>query len=73
MARKNHKRDRGRRDRLDLLPPFAMTGMNFPTQSNYLVPPNVWSPMADTKSDVLGSYTGIAKDGEKPVQDVDDL
>jgi len=24
-------------------------------------------------SDVLGSYTGRAKDGEQPVQDADDL
>jgi len=24
-------------------------------------------------SDVLGSYTGLTKDGERPVQDADDL
>lgn len=24
-------------------------------------------------SDVMGSYTGITEDGEKPVQDADDL
>lgn len=24
-------------------------------------------------TDVLGSYTGMAEDGERPVQDVDDL
>lgn len=24
-------------------------------------------------SDVLGSYTGVPEDGEKPVQDADDL
>lgn len=25
------------------------------------------------KSDVLGSYTGVAADGSKPTQDADDL
>lgn len=24
-------------------------------------------------SDILGSYTGVAADGEKPIQDADDL
>ena len=31
-------------------------------------------PMHGEKiSDVLGSYTGMTRDGEKPVQDADDL
>ena len=35
----------------------------------------IWSPDDDgiINSDVLGSYTGTGIDGEKPVQDADDL
>ena len=28
---------------------------------------------AEIPSDVLGSYTGMAKDGSRPIQDADDL
>ena len=28
---------------------------------------------AEVQSDVLGSYTGLTEDGDRPVQDADDL
>ncbi len=31
------------------------------------------SEHSDFPSDVLGSYTGLTADGERPVQDADDL
>ena len=36
-----------------------------------LGPENLNNPMIRT--DPFGSYTGLTKDGEKPVQDADDL
>lgn len=35
----------------------------------------IWSgdESEEINSDILGSYTGSAQDGEKPVQDADDL
>ena len=37
-----------------------------PKNINSLNPENIYS-------DVLGSYTGVTEDGEKPIQDADDL
>jgi len=39
------------------------------------LPPLIKNKYEETtiRSDVLGSYTGTAEDGEQPVQDADDL
>ena len=44
--------------------PLSKTGSNFPLgeRSREAIP-----------SDVLGSYTGMSRDGDRPVQDADDL
>lgn len=44
-----------------------------PPQKQNALSPDTFENKQEIQSDVMGSYTGIPEDGDRPIQDADDL